>query len=249
MDLNCFYNCNSPLYKGFKKLFVKKVFFDDGHEKQIKKLANDCHDFWLKQVRSFDRRGIKYILIGEAPPFSENHVTYVYNPNSKNRQWQTLLLKAFGVDEKSKEDAFGKLREEGFLLIDLFPYPAKFKEVHTRKAYKELIDLSVEHYLPKLLEFLDEKLNKEVKITFAMKRFGNYINEVLENDTGGIGYDLFVKDKLNWKLEKREGKTYITTGKVKLKRLSPYINVVADGSGNPNPSLIRKAFNLPAIRN
>ena len=153
------------------------------------------------------------------------------------------------MDEKSKEDAFDKLREEGFLLIDLFPYPAKFKEVHTRKAYKELIDLSVEHYLPKLLEFLDEKLNNEVKITFAMKRFGNYINEVLENDNGGTGYDLFVKDKLNWKLEKREGKTYITTGKVKLKRLSPFINVVADGSGNPNPSLIRKAINLPAIRN
>jgi hypothetical protein len=247
MDLNYFYSPNSPLYVGLEKLFIKKDFFDDNHRNQIMKLAKDCHDFWLKQVKSFKGSSIKYILIGEAPPFSVDDVAYVYNPVSKNTHWQTRILKAFGIDEKSKEDAFAKLREEGFLLIDLFPYPAKFNKVHGRKAYKELIDLSVEHYLPKLLQLLDDKLNKEVKIAFAMKRFGNHINEVLENDNGRKGYDLFGKDTLNWKLGKSAEKT--NKDKIELKRLSCYENVIADHSGSPNSSLIRHAFNLPAINN
>ena len=243
MDLNCFYKPNSPLYEGLEKLFIKKDFFDKDME-QMKKLAKDCHDFWLNQVKSFKGSSIKYILIGEAPPFSEDDVAYVYNPASKNTHWQTRILKAFGIDEKSKEDAFAKLREEGFLLIDLFPYPAKFNKVHGRKAYKELIDLSVEHYLPKLLQLLDDKLNKDVKVAFAMKRFGHHINRVLEKDDGVKGYDIFSKDKLNWKLENIAGKTYTNKDNNVIKRLSCYENVIADQSGNPNSSLIRYSFKL-----
>ena len=243
MDLNCFYKPNSPLYEGLEKLFIKKDFFDKDME-QMKKLAKDCHDFWLNQVKSFKGSSIKYILIGEAPPFSEDDVAYVYNPASKNTHWQTRILKAFGIDEESKEDAFAKLREEGFLLIDLFPYPAKFNKVHGRKAYKELIDLSVEHYLPKLLQLLDDKLNKDVKVAFAMKRFGHHINRVLEKDDGVKGYDIFSKDKLNWKLEKIGVKTYTNKDNTVIKRLSCYENVIADQSGNPNSSLIRYSFKL-----
>ena len=244
MDLNCFYKPNSPLYEGLKKLFFNKDFFDKNHRNQIMKLAKDCHDFWLNQVKSFKGSSIKYILIGEAPPFSEDDVAYVYNPASKNTHWQTRILKAFGIDEKSKEDAFAKLREEGFLLIDLFPYPAKFNKVHGRKAYKELIDLSVEHYLPKLLQLLDDKLNKDVKVAFALKRFGHHINEVLEKDDGVKGYDIFSKDKLNWKLETIGVKTYTNKDNNVIKRLSCYENVIADQSGNPNSSLIRYSFKL-----
>ena len=243
MDLNCFYKPNSPLYEGLEKLFIKKDFFDKDME-QMKKLAKDCHDFWLNQVKSFKGSSIKYILIGEAPPFSEDDVAYVYNPASKNTHWQTRILKAFGIDEESKEDAFAKLRDEGFLLIDLFPYPAKFNKVHGRKAYKELIDLSVEHYLPKLLQLLDDKLNKDVKVAFAMKRFGHHINRVLEKDDGVKGYDIFSKDKLNWKLEKIGVKTYTNKDNTVIKRLSCYENVIADQSGNPNSSLIRYSFKL-----
>jgi hypothetical protein len=243
MDLNCFYKPNSPLYEGLEKLFIKKDFFDKDME-QMKKLAKDCHDFWLNQVKSFKGSSIKYILIGEAPPFSEDDVAYVYNPASKNTHWQTRILKAFSIDEESKEDAFAKLRDEGFLLIDLFPYPAKFNKVHGRKAYKELIDLSVEHYLPKLLQLLDDKLNKDVKVAFAMKRFGHHINRVLEKDDGVKGYDIFSKDKLNWKLENIAGKTYRNKDNNVIKRLSCYENVIADQSGNPNSSLIRYSFKL-----
>jgi hypothetical protein len=243
MDLNCFYKPNSPLYEGLEKLFIKKDFFDKDME-QMKKLAKDCHDFWLNQVKSFKGSSIKYILIGEAPPFSEDDVAYVYNPASKNTHWQTRILKAFSIDEESKEDAFAKLRDEGFLLIDLFPYPAKFNKVHGRKAYKELIDLSVEHYLPKLLQLLDDKLNKDVKVAFAMKRFGHHINRVLEKDDGVKGYDIFSKDKLNWKLENIAGKTYTNKDNNVIKRLSCYENVIADQSGNPNSSLIRYSFKL-----
>jgi hypothetical protein len=243
MDLNYFYKPNSPLYEGLKKLFIKKDFFDDDME-QMKKLAKDCHDFWLNQVKSFKGSSIKYILIGEAPPFSEDDVAYVYNPASKNTQWQTRILNAFGIDEKSKEDAFAKLRDEGFLLIDLFPYPAKFGEVDHGQAYKELIDLSVEHYLPKLLHLLNDKLNKHVKVAFAMKRFGHHINRVLEKDDGVKGYDIFSKDKLSWKLENIAGKTYTNKDNTVLKRISCYENVIADQSGNPNSSLIRYSFKL-----
>lgn len=243
MDLNCFYKPNSPLYEGLEKLFIKKDFFDKDME-QMKKLAKDCHVFWLNQVKSFKGSSIKYILIGEAPPFSEDDVAYVYNPASKNTHWQTRILKAFSIDEESKEDAFAKLRDEGFLLIDLFPYPAKFNKVHGRKAYKELIDLSVEHYLPKLLQLLDDKLNKDVKVAFAMKRFGHHINRVLEKDDGVKGYDIFSKDKLNWKLENKAGKTYTNKDNTVLQRISCYENVIADQSGNPNSSLIRYSFKL-----
>lgn len=136
------------------------------------------------------------------------------------------------------------MREEGFLLIDLFPYTAKFNKVHGRKAYKELIDLSVEHDLPKLLQLLDDKLNKDVKVAFAMKRFGHHKNRVLEKHDGVKGYDIFSKDKLNWKLENIAGKTYRNKDNNVIKRLSCYENVIADQSGNPNPSLIRYSFKL-----
>ena len=244
-DIDNFFKPNSPLYKGLEKLFVNKDFFDNKHQSQIKGLAEICHSYWLEQVNNCKGSSIKYILIGEAPPFSEDDVAYVYNPASKNTHWQTRILKAFGIDEKYKEDAFAKLREEGFLLIDLFPYPAKFNKVDGRKAYKELIDLSVEHYLPKLLQLLDDKLNKEVKVAFAMKRFGNSINEELSKE-GKLkpGYDQF-KSLLNYtKSEKRTSQEKNQfSKKLNINGLSCYKNIIADGSGNPNSTLIKFAFN------
>jgi len=59
-----------------------------------------------------------------------------------------------------------------------------------------------------------------------------------------LSYDIFCKDKLNWKLEKIAEKTYTNKDNTVLKRLSCYENVIADQSGNPNSSLIRYSFKL-----
>jgi len=167
----------------------------------------------------------------------------VYKKCSKNNQWKSRIVNAFTNNIK-KGDEYVQLKDAGFLLIDLFPYPAEFNKVCNRVAYKKLIDLSVKIYLPELLRTLNGKLTNDVKIAFAMKRYGNYINNILETNPKQKGYEVFGKKGLNSSISRRGGKLYKNGKNEILNKLSVYENVIADGSGNPNPALMQYAFDI-----
>jgi hypothetical protein len=144
-----------------------------------KKKCNDC------------TLGIKKILIGEAPP--PNPQNYFYNPNSP---WtddgrpgvggsaftgaiQTALFGATVF--ATKLDFLIQCAREGFLLLDLFPYPISFT-ARTSRSYRNACisawgagPTPFPHNIFNILDYLICCIQKRIAFGFALKSFSEVI--------------------------------------------------------------------------
>lgn len=87
---------------------------------------------------------VKYVLIGEAAPYSEGPVQYFYNENLESN-WRNIVYKAFlgkSIIPLLPELRLQALARKGFLLIDVLPFSEQYKSnQRTRKPYKDIIRL------------------------------------------------------------------------------------------------------------
>ena len=69
---------------------------------------------------------VKYVLIGEAAPYSEvdNEIKYFYNEKLESN-WRTRIYKAFfgnSTTHSTPELRLQALAQKGFLIIDVLPF-------------------------------------------------------------------------------------------------------------------------------
>ncbi len=212
-----------------------KVFDDNlylleqlfGKEEVLKKLERlkfifkNTEESWLKNLDYFANSKVKYILICEAPPYSEIEIpTFFYNQT--NRKFNPSIWNTFSNDEKPKIESqyYKKLAEKGFIMIDSIPYSMNFERQRRKKAYKILLKNSLEWILNKL-ENRKISLSEDLKIVFGFKINGEIFIEV----TNGI---LQLNNGRILNLDKN--------------------NIAYDGSGIPNTNaLISKFFDKKSI--
>jgi hypothetical protein len=158
---------------------------------------------------------INKILIGEAPP--PNYCNYFYNIHSpwnmvdgnpgKGQAWTSTIKNALfpGIQFVNKIDFLIACAKNGFLLLDLFPYPITYKGRNTNKYKNACVNAFSGTYTINIinqLNILNCCLHKELSIGFAMRSFGESIldsvvcvadfnawqllNEVILNPEGAI---------------------------------------------------------------
>lgn len=96
---------------------------------------------WEANLKRFGSKRVKYLLIGEAPPWSPSgEVRYFYNtfsPPLNARVWKTFHRSPI---PEHKEAALDGLADVGFLLVDSLPFAIKYtSRMRNSPSYKELV--------------------------------------------------------------------------------------------------------------
>lgn len=198
-----------------EKLFGKNIVSEKVD--RLKYIFENTENSWNKNLEKFDNYNIKFILICEAPPFSETKIPpYFYNQT--DRIFNKTIWKVFFGNEKaptSDSEYYKKLAEKGFLLIDNLPFSMQYDSKHRKKSvYQNLLKNSIDWVLEKL-NHNKIKISKDVKIAFGFK-------------LNALQY-----------IELTKGKLQLKNGQVLNFNET---NIGANGAGFPDSKLLSKIF-------
>ena len=200
-----------------KELFTPELV--NKNEDRLKFILEETQKSWEKNTNGLKNNKVKYLLICEAPPFSElGEPSYFYS--QANTGFFTTIWEAFYPPEiikkpKYQEEAYSKLIEKGFLLVDSLPFAMKYSSNHRRKvSYREIL----KNTFPFLLKNLDHEFEFDENLKIA---FGFKINALqIINVSNGI-IELTGR---NFKISKS--------------------NIATDGSNYTSSSELRRVFEL-----
>lgn len=169
---------------------------------RLKFIYTNTEESWFKNLERFQKSEVKYILICEAPPYSETEVPIFFYNQYKSNFHKTIWKTFFDEDiiGCTQEEIYQRFADLGFLLIDNIPFAMAYSPKHRRtEAYFKLIKDSLEWTLEKMC---NSKINlsKNVKIAFGFKlnaiQFIEATNgkldckgNILEFDNSNIGAD------------------------------------------------------------
>lgn len=177
---------------------------------------------WKRQTIERGLKKIKFLLICEAPPFSENK-PYKYFYTESNSSFHTRIWKIFfpNTNKPNNSDAvYQLLCENGFLLIDSIPFAMTYSSKHRKKtAYNKLINNSLHWWKTKLNDNFE--FDNSTKIAFGFK----------------LNAQSIIKESNNI-LNIKNNNYYVNK-----------FNIGADGSGMTNSELIADIFDVNFMDN
>lgn len=164
------------IYEYSPQIEILKELFGSDTVSPILNRLNDIYvkteEKWRENLKRLKGFPVKYLLVAEAPPWTEqgNEVRYFYNKLEGpwcERIWHTFFPK----DNKlTDEERLKKLTEKGFLLIDTLPFAMEYTSaIRKKEQYQTLINACCLPFLMKKLN--DQKIlwGDDVKLAFAFK--------------------------------------------------------------------------------
>ncbi|MGH1543074.1 MAG: hypothetical protein ACRBHB_21830 [Arenicella sp.] len=159
---------------------------------RIAEIYQVSHSKWLEQVDKIAAAGgLKYLLIGEAPPWSESgNVNYFYNSDTTPSNFMTSLSKAFFGELLYKkigyENTLDELAKRGFLVCDSLPFAIDYSSggLRNKTKYGELVKICTQSHLMQSLSIQNARCEgglfaDGVKVAFSLRRNANAIIETL----------------------------------------------------------------------
>jgi len=149
---------------------------------RLNDIYSESERLWHIQLDMIPERKVRYLLIAEAPPWSEiGDIVYVYNPKSDPRTLLKAVTKAFfgrlvyntiGVEKTLK-----LLAQQGFLIIDSIPFAMAYSEKSKRQRsnYRKLLQATSDSYLLKILNNSGILWGKNLKTAFGFTINGKTI--------------------------------------------------------------------------
>jgi len=160
---------------------------------------------------------VKYLLITEAPPWStEGDITYFYHGFDAplKQVWKTFFC---SPPPKEPIQAFNKLAETQFLLIDSLTLPVKYESRDRKKALYSDYVRKCDYLVSKINHPDIKRSNGDVRIAFAFKLNGKAIIRAFPD---GIRLPTDQRKKLTEEL------------------------IAADRSHYPNPERLKRIYGL-----
>lgn len=202
-----------------------KQLFGESHIDQkidrLEKIYTFCESKWDANLDRLSEIEIKYLIIAEAPPWTEGNIKYFYNieENKEHIKHSVLLRsiwKAF-FGNQHKERILDQLAQKGVLLVDTIPFAIKYTTTKRKKeGYADLVKLS-KSYLKEQLNNPKIRWSDNVKVAFAFKLNGEaVINSFPEGIVLPSGQNIFINENM----------------------------IAADKSGFPNADKFREIFGL-----
>jgi len=169
---------------------LNRLFGVDEVQSKINRL-NEIHDFteniWNDYVSGIPEKKIKYLLIAEAPPWSESgRPQYFLDHNSRSRSILNAVKKAVfpsSVSSKiSAQEVLHELSQMGFLIIDSIPFSMNYSQSNKRStvAYNELVRHSMKGYFKEKINHPSLVWTSNLRIAFTLKRNANTIIDVMD---------------------------------------------------------------------
>ena len=139
-----------------------------------------CEKAWGENTKRLSGTKVKYLLIAEAPPWSEGEsVRYFYLTFNKDAGWITGVWNVFYENDPPKTacEYLNQLAKKGFLLIDSLPFAMPYTTpMRKRPSYKRLVECCSD-YVEKKISDPMIKWSEDVKVAFAFKHHGRALLE------------------------------------------------------------------------
>lgn len=172
---------------------------------------------WEENLQRLSGTKVKYLLIGEAPPWTEAGKGIRYFYSTCDGAWVNRIWKAFFDNQKPNdpEHALAEFARKDLLLVDSLPFAVNYSR-RRGKRYQQLVKSCSPFLLQKLS---DRRIDwaDEVRVALAFKINGR---AVIQGFPDGIvlrtGQRIHLSEDL----------------------------ICADGSGYTSPRKLREAFNL-----
>ena len=174
---------------------------------RIREIHEETENIWNEIIKNFSPDNkIKYLLIGEAPPWKNPHekISYFYYEKSERTTLLNLFFRCFSGIEDIKniknEDKIDFLNNNGFLLIDFLPVSFNYsylKNSKDKKIYKNLLKNSISFFNYKL-SLINNYLDNDSVILISYSRLHENIHTNFNYDDFIINY-FFGEECLNSK--------------------------------------------------
>lgn len=162
-------------------LFLKQFYATYGvleffkkDAKYLEKAFIHIEQLWENQFHHIKQ--INYVLLGEAPFYGESK-SYFYNEQSKYTPFfRHEIYPTVKSTSLNKQDLFLHLRDNGFIILDIFPFALNEKtainykkNIKNKKAIELFNAISDFHFVPKLKK-IKTKSTKKTVFSFRYKK-------------------------------------------------------------------------------
>jgi hypothetical protein len=164
------------MYEALVKLFGRGVV--DIRYARLNEIFEVCDKAWMSNLNGFLSGEVKYILIGEAPPWTETGTPVSYFYSNLQDSWAGRIIKAFFTSRLSEDvpTLLCHLRCRGFLLLDSLPFAMNYSGKRNSAAYRNLVAVCAD-YMRHRLKQAEREISFNVKIALAFKVNGRCIIE------------------------------------------------------------------------
>jgi hypothetical protein len=123
-----------------------------GHNERLDEIYRVVESAWEGNLKRYKGKPVRYLLIAEAAPWTENgRPNYFYE--ALKGAWVNRILHTFFSKDRlgTDEEAWSKLADMGFLLIDSLPFARTYTTPFRRgDEYLRLLHVSKDHFYEKL---------------------------------------------------------------------------------------------------
>jgi len=137
-------------FKSLKRLFGEPSILQK--EDRLNEIHQICESAWERNVDRLRNTTIKYLLIGEAPPWTDGGTGVSYFYENLKGSWVNRILKVFfDPIPISCDTCLNGLAENHFLLVDSLPFAMKYTtNKRMTQEYSKLIDCCSEYLTKKV---------------------------------------------------------------------------------------------------
>ncbi|UCG50866.1 MAG: hypothetical protein JSW58_11765 [Candidatus Latescibacterota bacterium] len=141
---------------------------------RLNEIFEHTEGLWQRYVDQIPDRMVQYLLVAEAPPWSETgRPQYILDPLSRPRTLMNALCRAFFgrpiYNELGVEATLSALAQHGFLVVDSIPFAMPYGGKRGNRAYKELVWMTCGTYLGEKLRGNNLTYSDTLNIAFAFK--------------------------------------------------------------------------------
>ncbi len=193
---------------------------------RLNEIFRQTEDLWEKNLARLSNIPVKYVVIGEAPPWSATgSISYLYDTDSQPRHSGGLfgrVYKGFFPTRKLSvegyRNALDSIAKEGLLIVDSLPFAMNYQGKRDKVDYSLLIKSCSKTYLGRKLRRSRITWAENPKIAFSLLKNGR---QIISSSPDGLP------------IGAKYQRVHVDES-----------NIVVDGSGFPSPKAIRKLFDL-----
>ena len=149
-----------------KLFFPHPVNFD-----KLSRLYDECEKAWKVNIKRLKDLNVKYLIIGEAPPWVKGRSNANYFYSGLEGSWCTSILSAFDIcrGRRAPEALLDEFAKNGALVVDTLPFAMPYtSQMRMRYYYFKMVKLC-RNWMEKRLQSSALSFATNPKVAFAFK--------------------------------------------------------------------------------
>jgi hypothetical protein len=176
----------STLHKRFsEEILILSDIFGSGRVgkalPRLQEIYEHTERFWRAYVRRLPGGIVKYLLIAESAPWSDDgRPQFVLDPASRSRTLLNALKGAFfDASPRDSEEALLELARRGLLIVDSTPFAMDYSGKRYKNSYQRLLDRTAQTYLLRKLASHSLSWSPDLRVGLAFKCNGKAVISAL----------------------------------------------------------------------